>query len=470
MAKQISQQTFDEVVQENMSEFDMDAEEAVNDAVQQFESQGVNLSIIVKDPTLYGSGDSGDLQEHPVIAAIKNISSSLENPEVSLTSLTDYLGAIQKECNIDLARRCLAGSNGAYPVLLKVMVSYQENTDMLKCVLSSFCALVNGQPDLINVEGVDLLISLLKRYKDNPEPLVLIVRAIRLNCIKHESNRQAFIQQNLIILLTDNLKQHKSESSLIKEICMCLRALTLDDDVRVPFGKAHENAKTIVTEGDALKAILQICEEHENNISVLAEMFLTLACLAVRDEFCKETMDRGGVKLTMKAFNGGIKDKGIVRQALIVLKALAGNDEVKVEIAKLGGIELIALALDIHQSNAQICEAACRVLTAVTLRNLNNSKLVMDCYGHQHIVQAMKLHPKEANVQKYACMALRNLVTRNQQNSTAILSLGAEDIINDALNTHKDVEDEAKAVLRDLGCKVEFKELWKGTGQALAND
>ena len=39
MAKQISQQTFDEVVRENMMEFDMDAEEAVIDAVQQFESQ-----------------------------------------------------------------------------------------------------------------------------------------------------------------------------------------------------------------------------------------------------------------------------------------------------------------------------------------------------------------------------------------------------------------------------------------------
>ncbi|GFR59036.1 armadillo repeat-containing protein 6-like [Elysia marginata] len=411
MAKQISQQTFDEVVHENMLEFDMDAEEAVNDAVQQFESQGVNLSIIVKDLTLYATDGDGSPQEHPVIAAIKSLSSVLENSELCATNSIDYLIIIQKECDIDLARRCLAGSNGAYPVLLQLMTSAQENIEILKCVLTSFCALVNGQPDLINTEGIDLLISLLKRYKDDPETLSLIVRAIRLNCVKHESNRQAFIQQDLIISLTDSLKKHKSEPSLIKEICIGLRALTQDDDIRVPFGKAHDNAKTIVTEGDALRAILQICEEHENNISVLAELFLTLACLAVRNEFCKETMDRGGVKLIMKAFNGGIKDKGIVRQALIVLKALAGNDEVKVEIAKLGGIEL-----------------------------------------------------------KYACMALRNLVTRNQENSTAILALGAESLINDALGRHKGVEDEAKAVLRDLGCKVDLKELWKGTGQKLAYD
>lgn len=39
MAKQISQETFDAVVKENMSEFEMEAEEALNDAIQQFEAQ-----------------------------------------------------------------------------------------------------------------------------------------------------------------------------------------------------------------------------------------------------------------------------------------------------------------------------------------------------------------------------------------------------------------------------------------------
>lgn len=37
--KQITQQTFDDVVRENMQEFEMSAEEAVDDAIQQFESQ-----------------------------------------------------------------------------------------------------------------------------------------------------------------------------------------------------------------------------------------------------------------------------------------------------------------------------------------------------------------------------------------------------------------------------------------------
>lgn len=39
MAKVISQATFDDVVKENMVEFEMSAQEAVSDAVEQFQSQ-----------------------------------------------------------------------------------------------------------------------------------------------------------------------------------------------------------------------------------------------------------------------------------------------------------------------------------------------------------------------------------------------------------------------------------------------
>ena len=44
----ISQETFDQVVQENIDEFDMEPEEALADAISQFDSQGVNLDNIVK--------------------------------------------------------------------------------------------------------------------------------------------------------------------------------------------------------------------------------------------------------------------------------------------------------------------------------------------------------------------------------------------------------------------------------------
>lgn len=58
--KQISQETFDVVVRENMEEFEMDLNEAVQDAIDQFKTQGVDMSNLitsyVKDP------DTGQLK------------------------------------------------------------------------------------------------------------------------------------------------------------------------------------------------------------------------------------------------------------------------------------------------------------------------------------------------------------------------------------------------------------------------
>lgn len=47
-SRRITQETFDAAVRENIEEFEMGPEEAVAEAVEQFESQGVELSNIIK--------------------------------------------------------------------------------------------------------------------------------------------------------------------------------------------------------------------------------------------------------------------------------------------------------------------------------------------------------------------------------------------------------------------------------------
>lgn len=56
------------------------------------------------------------------------------------------------------------------------------------------------------------------------------------------------------------LKTHKKNASIVKEVCQVLRTLTLDDDPRVPFGKAHDHAKLIVLEANALDLLLDVAK------------------------------------------------------------------------------------------------------------------------------------------------------------------------------------------------------------------
>ena len=62
--KRIAQETFDSVVRENVEDFEMALDEAVEDAVIQFNSQGVDLSNIIK--TFKMDSDGKLKYSHPV--------------------------------------------------------------------------------------------------------------------------------------------------------------------------------------------------------------------------------------------------------------------------------------------------------------------------------------------------------------------------------------------------------------------
>ncbi|KAK2087785.1 hypothetical protein P7K49_033692 [Saguinus oedipus] len=81
--------------------------------------------------------------------------------------------------------------------------------------------------------------------------------------------------------------------------------------------------------------------------------------------------------------------------------------------------------------------------------------------------KALALPPGAAK-RKQACMLIRNLVSRSRAFSKPILDLGAEALITKAQSNHSSCEDVAKAALRDLGCHVEFQELWTGQRGHLA--
>jgi len=64
-------------------------------------------------------------------------------------------------------------------------------------------------------------------------------------------------------------------------------------------------------------------------------------------------------------------------------------------------------------------------------------------------------------------MAVRNTVARRQDLVVAFTSHGVEPHLRRAMTTHQSCHDEAHAALRDLGCQVDLKELWTGSGKQL---
>lgn len=66
-------------------------------------------------------------------------------------------------------------------------------------------------------------------------------------------------------------------------------------------------------------------------------------------------------------------------------------------------------------------------------------------------------------------MAVRNLVARSREYCSTFLELGIEDLIRSAMKNHSECQDEGKAALRDLECKVELVERWTGEGKGITH-
>ena len=68
---------------------------------------------------------------------------------------------------------------------------------------------------------------------------------------------------------------------------------------------------------------------------------LTLASLIVRNEFCQDVEDAGGLKFLLDVMIDHPEVEKLNWQALKLLKALAGNDNVKSHIVTSGSAPLI---------------------------------------------------------------------------------------------------------------------------------
>uniref|UniRef100_A0A8I5TQ16 Armadillo repeat-containing protein 6 n=1 Tax=Pongo abelii TaxID=9601 RepID=A0A8I5TQ16_PONAB len=474
VSKRIAQETFDAAVRENIEEFAMGPDEAVKEAVEQFESQGVDLSNIVKTAPKV-SADGSQEPTHDILQTLSDLQESVASSRPQEVSA--YLTRFCDQCKQDKACRFLAAQKGAYPIIFTAWkLATAGDQGLLLQSLNALSVLTDGQPDLLDTQGLQLLVATLTRNADEADLTCSGIRCVRHACLKHEQNRQDLVKAGVLPLLTGAITHHGHHADVVREACCALRVMTFDDDIRVPFGHAHNHAKMIVQENKGLKVLIEATKAFLDNPGILSELCGTLSRLAIRNEFCQEVVDLGGLSILVSLLadcnDHQMGDQSsvqeLVKQVLSTLRAIAGNDDVKDAIVRAGGTESIVAAMTQHLTSPQVCEQSCAALCFLALRKPDNSRIIVEGGGAVAALQAMKAHPQKAGVQKQACMLIRNLVAHSQAFSKPILDLGAEALIMQARSAHRDCEDVAKAALRDLGCHVELRELWTGQRGNLA--
>lgn len=83
----------------------------------------------------------------------------------------------------------------------------------------------------------------------------------------------------------------------------------------------------------------------KKDTKVIGDLMITLAALVVRNEFCQEVDDAGGLTFILDIMTEYPDSEKLNWQALKLLKALAGNDNVKSHIITSGCAPLIVSSI-----------------------------------------------------------------------------------------------------------------------------
>lgn len=76
---------------------------------------------------------------------------------------------------------------------------------------------------------------------------------------------------------------------------------------------------------------------------------LTIASLCVRNEFCLVVEEADGLKYIVDIMKDHISSSKLIKEAFKLLRALAGNDTVKLHLMQQGISPIIEDALDTHK-------------------------------------------------------------------------------------------------------------------------
>ena len=220
----------------------------------------MNVANIVKDVETYTNNDNSGVEtKQAVVVALESLTLVLDTDSPDPDEFHARCEGFKDQCSVSLAHRCLAATNDAYPILIRAFEKFRKIPDMLLPVVEMLCGLCDGQPDVLDKNGVRLFLDALQEHGDDIALVTRTVRLVRLTCVMHEQNRQSYVASDLIPALIAALERHRLDVDVVKEVCKALRVLTFDDDIRVLCGKAHQHAIAIVTHAHALQKILNIC-------------------------------------------------------------------------------------------------------------------------------------------------------------------------------------------------------------------
>ena len=400
--KFISQKTFDDVVAENIEDFEMEPEEAAKDAVEQFESQGVDLSNIVKTSGGANSGPVPDILTRlesssdvaSAVSAMQDLKKAVEmdDNDFMIASTSDATGMVFgavgriNKSSLELVTEALLTfvvlqkyGKGLqrdviplYPVAKPVLRMVFEMKELRSLSLWSLACRVTR---LACAKNEDAKKSMYNEYGLDTHVRTAIRRGLGWSQSSLDmtgaSHEYITSQSTHVTIEGETTLEHRT---LLRESCLLLSTLLLDDDRRERvqpntfnrgrnFGDGKRIGTTCIGEiVEVLKISSNIAlnddelneEESINGRKFAGDIAISVRCLAVTDEICADFTDRGATEMLISLLDVYIDDARVCSRCCLALKMISNNDANKRTLVLKGGLDVVLRAMSNHSIVAEV--------------------------------------------------------------------------------------------------------------------
>uniref|UniRef100_A0A8D8QMQ5 Armadillo repeat-containing protein 6 homolog n=1 Tax=Cacopsylla melanoneura TaxID=428564 RepID=A0A8D8QMQ5_9HEMI len=511
----IDQATFDEAVTENIDLLDMVPEEAIESAKTQYISQNVDLSNIITDAQLYGGIDN-----HPFVQQLQTCIKLSKEKVINEAEIMKAIKSMMGDMTTDKAKNLYVGNNGGYEMGVEILrtISEKKSPEMRNVTkspardfanncpfiegleISSIIFLkqiLNGYPDLLNRKDVPLFLFVLAKNSVHLRDYVsqvfvrYLLELITNTLVLHETNRELWSNSKLFSLLTPLVTEnYRCKYDNLMRLLPLLRAMTLDDDIRVEVPNTHERVRKMA---ELFLVPLTVMMGHVEEIVKTAEgddeskfttlLLRTITSLCVCNEHCASITEHAGLesihailrRALTQCLEGAVTAEGIdVAVACMgLIKTIAGNDDVKIAVFKKGLVVLAAhLVTTIDERKGllpivQLYENYLLLLSMLTLRHTGICQQAFELGIIETIVTLLNTNITNPKLVKYSAWTLRNICVRHKPAVELVLQTGGDQALQKGLKLHPSIGYDVKCALKELGDSVEVKleEQWTGKGQ-----
>ncbi|KAH7679597.1 Cytochrome c-like domain-containing protein [Dioscorea alata] len=299
----ISQEAFDALVAENVSDLFMDPEEALEDAVQTLTLQGVNLSGIVKCVP-----GVNRVEDNPVmrsLGGLKKMSGRLECSVLEssdIDEMVEYFDEICSSCSSGGDNASILMKNGGIEFLVSFCGACHDGSD--RVLISALRALSSVLRDFQSREafgrgdGPKITMDIL-RSSDDPNLLDCGFSVVVAAATGNEIVKEAFVELKIEELFLEILRGQPTGA--VPNLYDAIRVLLTPDDNRVAASQVYGYARRFAKIGIA-DALLDAFHEGIGSPGLLSAC-IALKAIAVNDEICRSISSKGGIDVILQCID-----------------------------------------------------------------------------------------------------------------------------------------------------------------------